>query len=372
VESLSVRNLLEHAGIAVNGYRPWDIHIRDNRWYRRVTREKNLGLGESYMDGWWECERIDEMIFRLLSSGVEDMIRRNWREIIRLFPALVFNPQKKKRARIIADHHYDRGNDLFFSFLDPYKQYSCGYFRKNAELNQAQIDKMEMICRKLQLVAGDHVLDIGCGWGGLAHYMAKHHGCFVTGINISREQLAFGREFCDGLAVDLQEKDYRDIEGRFDKVVSVGMFEHVGYRNHRTFMDVIHRVLKDDGLCLLHTIGNAESCRHCDPWIARYIFPNGLIPSLTQIAKGAEGLFVIEDVHNIGPHYDPTLMAWNRNFQRAWQRLREKYDERFKRMWEYYLLSCAGAFRARGMQVWQILMSKQGSVIVPDSAKREC
>jgi len=361
MESSSVRKLLEYAGIAVNGYRPWDIRVKDDRWFGRVWREKNLGLGESYMDGWWECARIDEMICRLLSGEVEEKIRRNWRDLVGVLPAVFFNLQKKRRARIIAERHYDRDNELFFSFLDPYRQYSCGFYKDTEDLEQAQINKMELICRKLQIRSGDHVLDIGCGWGGVARFLAEQHGCTVTGVNISREQLAFAREFCKGLPVTFADCDYREIQGRFDKIVSVGMFEHVGYRNHRAFMRVVNRSLKEDGLFLLHTIGNDVSYLSCDPWITKYIFPNGLVPSVSQIACSAERLFVIEDLHNIGPHYDKTLMAWNCRFQRSWERLRERYDDRFKRMWEYYLLSCAGVFRARRMQVWQILMTRYGS-----------
>jgi cyclopropane-fatty-acyl-phospholipid synthase len=371
MEHLLMRRMLESAGITINGHSPWDIRIKDERWFGRVWREKNLGLGESYMDGWWACERIDEMIFRLLSGDLEKKVKASWRDLMGALPAVFFNLQKKTRARIIADRHYDLDNRLFFSFLDPYRQYSCGFFKDTAELEQAQKNKMELICRKLQLAAGDRVLDIGCGWGGLARFMAERYGCTVTGVNISHEQLAFARDFCQGLPVTLLDCDYREIKGEFDKIVSVGMFEHVGYKNHRTFMQVVHRCLSDAGLFLLHTIGNDVSTLRCDPWISKYIFPNGLVPCLTQITRSSEGLFVIEDVHNIGSHYDPTLISWNRNFQNSWERLREGYDNRFKRMWEYYLLSCAGAFRARGMQVWQILMTRCGSGAIPGTAARE-
>ena len=218
-----------------------------------------------------------------------------------------------------------------------------------------------MICRKLNLNASDRVLDIGCGWGGLAKYAAERFGCRVTGVNISREQLRSAREFCQDLPVRFEDRDYRTIEGCFDKIVSVGMFEHVGRKNYRAFMRTVHRCLRDDGAFLLHTIGGNTSRTGCDPWVTRYIFPNGMLPSTAQIARAAERLFVIEDWHNLGPHYDRTLMAWNANFQEAWPRLQAQYDARFKRMWEYYLLSCAGAFRARNIQIWQIAMTKYGA-----------
>jgi len=356
----AVCELLAQAGIRINGANPWDIRVHDTRWYTRVIRDKNLGLGESYMDGWWDCGQVDEMICRLLKTDLEDRVRGSLRYQLRLLPAVLFNLQSGARVRRIAKHHYDLGNDLFFSFLDPYNQYSCGHFQNTDDLNRAQLDKLDLICRKLNLGPPDHLLDIGCGWGGLAKYAAERAGCTVTGVNISSEQLEYARHFCRGLPVTFLDCDYRAITGRFDKIVSVGMFEHVGQKNYRIFMETIRRSLKEDGIFLLHTIGRNTSITGCDPWITKYIFPNGMLPSIAQIAKAAEGLFVIEDWHNLGPHYDRTLMAWNRNFQAAWPRLREKYDERFKRMWEYYLLSCAGAFRARSNQVWQVVMTPHG------------
>lgn len=354
----TLRSLLKEAGIEINGPDPWDIQVHDRRWYGRVIRDRNLGLGESYMDGWWDCAQIDEMIRRLLRGGLAQQVRGSLRYLARSLPALVFNLQSRARARIIAARHYDLGNDLFFSFLDPYKQYSSGYFENTDDLDQAQQNKLALIAAKLNLAAGERLLDIGCGWGGLARYVAERFGCAVTGVNISREQLRYAGEFCQGLPVNFQDCDYRAIEGCFNKAVSVGMFEHVGRKNYRAFMKTVHRCLADDGIFLLHTIGRNISRAGCDPWITRYIFPNSMLPSTAQIARAAERLFLIEDWHNLGHHYDRTLTAWNANFQNAWHRLKSRYDERFKRMWEYYLLSCAGAFRARFLQVWQIVMTK--------------
>jgi len=204
-------------------------------------------------------------------------------------------------------------------------------------------------------------MDIGFGWGGLAKYMAENYNCTVTGINISQEQISFAKEYCKDLPIRILHCDYRDMRDSFDKIVSVGMFEHVGRKNYTAFMRVAHRCLRDDGIFLLHTIGNNEGQIDSDPWITKYIFPNGMLPGLAQITKAIEGLFVLEDLHNLGPHYDKTLMAWNRNFQEAWSTLKGSYDERFKRMWEYYLLSCAGAFRARSIQLWQLVLTKYGT-----------
>ena len=288
-------------------------------------------------------------------------------------PAILFNLQSLSRSRIVAERHYDLGNDLFQGFLDPYLQYSCAYFKDmhgcpdtqsddevGHDLEQAQRAKMRLICQKLELKPGDRVLDIGCGWGGLARFMAEEYGCRVTGVNISKEQIAFGREFCAGLDVEIHEKDYRLLVDHFDKIVSVGMFEHVGPKNYQGFMRAAARCLKPDGLFLLHTIGSNSTSLNIDPWISTYIFPNGNLPSVAQIASASEKWFVTEDLHNFGPYYDRTLMSWLRNFRRAWPGLSNKYDERFRRMWEYYLQSCAGAFRARDIQLWQFVFSPIG------------
>jgi len=356
-----VGNLLSVCGVKLNGKDPWDIQVRDDRMFSRVLAEKNLGLGESYMAGWWDCARVDELIHRILTARIHERVTGS---IKLLFPAILatlFNRQSRSRSREVAERHYDLDNELFLSFLDPYMQYSCAYWSDAEDLNEAQLKKLDLICRKVSLTKTDSVLDIGAGWGGFAKYAAERFGCMVTGVNISEEQIRFAREFCAGLPVEILFCDYRDIRGEFDKIVSIGMFEHVGRKNYRTFMEVAYRSLRDGGVFLLHTIGNNETSVACDPWITKYIFPNGMLPSIKQISEAAEGLFVVEDLHNLGPHYDKTLMAWHRNFLAAWPRLRDKLGDEFKRMWEYYLLSCAGAFRARDIQLWQIVLTKAGT-----------
>jgi len=352
--------LLAHAGVAVNGPHPWDIHVHDERLYPNVLARKNLGLGEAYTAGWWDCERVDEFFHRILKSGAAERIRGGLRLVCALLPAYALNLQSRSRAGIVARRHYDLGNDLFKAFLDPYLQYSCAYFKDTADLAEAQKRKLRLVCEKLCLRQGERLLDIGCGWGGLARFAAEEYGCRVVGISLSREQVLAAREFCAGLPVDIRLCDYRELDEGFDKIVSVGMFEHVGGRNHAVFMRTIARCLKPGGLFLLHSIGSNVSVRACDPWINKYIFPNGAIPSIAQIARAAEGLLVMEDWHNLGPHYDPTLMSWLDNFRAAWPQLKPRYGEAFGRMWEYYLQSCAGAFRARDIQLWQIVFSTPG------------
>jgi cyclopropane-fatty-acyl-phospholipid synthase len=357
----TVFQLLEIAGVRLNGGNPWDIQVHDKRFFNRLLRDKNLGLGEAYMDGWWTCERIDEFILRVLQAQLYHKVRGSTKFLIPYFNARFFNKQSRNRSIQVAREHYNLDNELFMSFLDPYNQYSCAYFANSDDLDRAQVDKMELISKKLNLQKNDRVLDIGAGWGGFAKFIAERYGCSVVANNISSEQIDYARESFKGLPIEILQVDYRDIHGTFSKVVSVGMFEHVGYKNYRSFMLKVQMCLEDHGVFLLHTIGGNEAQVKCDPWMNKYIFPNGMLPGLSQITKAIEGLFVVEDIHNLGPHYDKTLMAWNANFQKAWPQLKEKYDERFRRMWEYYLLSCAGSFRARDMQLWQIVMTKYWS-----------
>jgi cyclopropane-fatty-acyl-phospholipid synthase len=356
-----LERMLAPAGITINGNGPADIRVRDERLYARLLRYKNLGLGEAYMDGWWECQKPDELICKVLTAGIDRKIIGGLKLLVPLASAIFLNMQSRMRSIDVVERHYNLDNELFMSFLDPYNQYSCAYFDGTESLEEAQVKKMELICRKIGLSKDDHVLDIGCGWGGLARYMAETRGCRVTAVNISDVQIAHARDFCKGLPVEILKCDYRDLRGSYDKVVSVGMFEHVGRKNYKTFMRAVHACLKPDGVFLLHTIGSNESEVKTDPWISKYIFPNGMLPSTAQIGKACEGLFVLEDLHNLGPHYEKTLMAWYGNFQKAWTDLKQKYDERFKRMWDYYLLSCAGGFRARNIQLWQLVLTRYGT-----------
>jgi len=355
-----VARFLEEAGIEIDGPNRWDIQVHNERFYKRVLADQSLGLGESYMEGWWDCPSVDEFICRVLKNRTYTKIKGGWRIYLSLASDRFYNRQSLKRSRKVADQHYSLDNDLYMSFLDPYNQYSCAFFQNGESLSEAQRAKLDLICRKLALEDRHRVLDIGCGWGGWARYAARNYGCSVLGINICDEQIRYARKAAQGLPVRIEHRDYRDLNDRFDRIVSVGMFEHVGWKNYRTFMEIAHRSLEDDGVFLLQTIGKNETQPGEDPWIAKYIFPNSYLPSAAQIARAAEGLFVMEDWHNLGPHYEKTLLCWHENFQEAWPRLSRKYDERFKRMWDYYLLSCAGAFRAREIQLWQVVLSKTG------------
>lgn len=355
-----VEEIISPCGIHINGNNPWDIRIKDDRFYRRAAREGSIGLGESYMDAWWECERLDEFFCKLLPSDPEEKIRKSPKHAIQSLPAVLFNQGRKSRAFQVGERHYDIGNDLYRHMLDRRLVYSCGYWKDASDLDAAQEAKLDLICGKIRLKRGEKVLDIGCGWGGFAKYAAEKYGASVVGITVSKEQVSYAREYCGALPVEIRLQDYRDVNETFDHIVSVGMFEHVGYKNYRTFMEVVHRCLRDDGIFLLHTIGDSLTSAAINPWLCKYIFPNTMIPSMKQISASVEGLFVIEDLHNFGSDYDPTLMAWFHNFDRNWKFLKPAYGDRFYRMWKYYLLSCAGAFRSRYIHVWQIVLSKRG------------
>jgi len=226
-----------------------------------------------------------------------------------------------------------------------------------------------MICRKLLLRPGMTLLDIGCGWGSLVSYAAKNYGVSAVGLTISKEQAALAKQRCAGLSVDIRLQDYRELKEPFDAIASVGMFEHVGYKNYKTFMRLVRRCLKEEGLFLLHTIASNDSTRHNDPWIDKYIFPNSMLPSIKQMGASMERQFIMEDWHNLGVDYERTLMAWHKNFELGWQELKTQYSERFYRMWRYYLLCLAGCFRARYLQVWQVVMSPRGKIGGYDSLR---
>jgi cyclopropane-fatty-acyl-phospholipid synthase len=356
----NVASILAPAGIRVNGADPWDLQVHNDQFYGRVLRQGTLGLGESYMDGWWDCEQIDDFIYKALRADLYKTARLSWKSRLEVLLAKVFNQQAKGKAAHNAQWHYDIGNKLYQLMLDKRMTYSCGYWKDADNLDQAQENKLDLICRKINLQSGQRVLDIGCGWGSFAKFAAERYGAEIVGITVAREQVKLAQDLCRGLPIEIRLQDYRDVREQFDHIVSVGMAEHVGYRNYRTYLRTAARCLKDDGLFLLHTMGMAYSRTSADPFTNKYIFPNCLLPSMRQLGGAMEHLFVLEDLHNFGAHYDYTLMAFFRNFDQNWGQLQADYGDRFYRMWKYYLLSTAGSFRARNNQLWQLVLSKRG------------
>jgi cyclopropane-fatty-acyl-phospholipid synthase len=359
-----IRELFALADIEVGGTRPGDIQVRDPRFYERTLRDASVGFGEAYMDEWWETDALDVTIDKIMRANLKQKIQGSWKLKALTVKAVLLNLQAKSRSAASVEAHYDIGNDLYTRMLDERMVYTCAYWKDATTLQQAQDAKLDLVARKLGLEPGMRVLDLGCGWGGMASWAAEKYGCSVLGVSLSKDQVALGNELWGPkgkkLDVELRLMDYRDVQGTFDRVVSIGMMEHVGPKNHREMMQVIHRTLADDGVALVHTIANNRSLRHGTPFIEKYIFPNAVAPSLAQIGRAMEGLFVPEDLHNIGPDYDPTLMAWWANFDRTYSEIANRYDRRFYLMWKFYLLAAAGASRSRDGQLYQVVMTKTG------------
>jgi len=354
----TVEKLIIPAGIHLNGTAAFDIQVYDERFYNHVLRYGSLGLGESYMNGWWDCLALDHFLYQLLSADIEQQISKSlslqWQRV----KAYLFNMQTRSKSANLAHEHYDLGNDIFEAMLDKHMMYSCAYWAKAKSLDQAQEDKLELICKKLKLSPGMEVLDIGCGWGGFARYASEKYQVKVTGVTISVRQAEIAKQRCQGLAVNILLQDYRELTGNYDRIVSIGMFEHVGYKNYRTYMQLVNSCLKDDGIFLLHCIGGNENNVNTDAWIDKYIFPGGMVPSIKQIAKSIDQLLILQDLHNFGLYYDRTLMEWLNRFRAGWGSLKHHYSQQFYRMWEYYLSLSAASFRAGKNQLWQIILTK--------------
>ena len=363
-----VTNTLARAGISINGDNPWDIQVLRDRFYRRAARGA-LGLGESYIDRDWDVASLDDLFRRIIGAGLRNSQISKLNRTLLALRARIFNLQSRKRATAVVEEHYDLDYRMYEKFLGPYNQYTCCFFDGTEELEQAEINKLEIICEKLEIKAGDHVLDVGCGWGGFAKYAASTRDCQVTGVTLSKEQAEYATEYTSGLPVDIISSDYRDLperfDHRFDKVLICGMIEHVGYKNYSNLMDVVYQLLTDDGLFLLHTIGNSEETTVTNPWIEKHIFRNSMAPSMLQLARSIRGLFVVHDWENYGHYYSKTLSAWQSNFERNWAAIKalksaRPFDEKFRRMWNYYLLSSKAAFDVEDLLLWQIVMSKVG------------
>lgn len=353
------RELLEHTRLRIDGDAPIDIQVHDERFYSRVFAHGSLGLGEAYMDGWWDAADLTGFFTELLDSHIDHELK-TLDVLLAHFKARYINRQRGDRAFDIGKAHYDLGNDLFIAMLGKRLVYSCGYWAEADNVDDAQEAKLDLVCRKLRLQPGQRVLDIGCGWGETLKFAAEHYGVEGVGITVSREQAEYARGLCTGLPVEIRLQDYREIDEPFDAIWSIGMFEHVGSKNYRSYFEAVRRCLADDGLSVLHCIGTNGPGAQTDPWIEKYIFPNSMIPAASEVTAALEDLFVVEDWHNFGADYDRTLMAWLANFDAAWPSLSENYDERFRRMWRYYLSCSAAVFRSRRDQLWQLVLSAQG------------
>jgi cyclopropane-fatty-acyl-phospholipid synthase len=356
----AVQSLLAEVGVTLNGPEPWDPQVHNRDLYSRVLAQGTLGLGEAYMDGWWDCERLDDLFERFVAARLDRGLRPSLKLIGLVLGAHLRNRQSQRRAWEVAEVHYNLDVDVFEATFDARLTGSCGYWLDADNLDAAQDAKLDLVCRKIGLKAGQRVLDIGCGWGAFMGFAAERYGATCVGVTVSEVQAAYGRERYAELPVEFQVKDYRDFSGKVDHIASMGMFEHVGSRNYRTYFECARRAIADDGLFLLHTIWANDAYPTIDPWLDKYIFPNGVLPTVGQVAAAVEGLFVIENVENFGAYYDRTLMAWYAKFQTNRAALSARYGERFCRMWDYYLRCCAGGFRSRGINVGQFVLSPKG------------
>lgn len=356
----TLRHLFDIAGVTINGNKPYDIQVNNPKFYSKVLAEAVLGFGESYMEGWWDCEAVDQLIDKLLRGNLEYTIKGNWKIALHLFRAKYLNLQKVSRAFNVGQQHYDISNKLYSAMLDKRMNYTCAYWKNANNLDEAQEAKLDLVCRKIGLKPGMKILELGCGFGAFAGYAAEKYGVSVTGVTVSKMQVEYGNERYKNLPVELKLMDYRKVEGKYDRVISIGIMEHIGYKNYETYMKVVDRTLIEGGFAFIHTIGRNDTATAVNPWIDKYIFPNGVLPSIKNVAKAMEKYYVIEDMHNFGPDYDKTLMCWYENFENAWDELKSDFDERFRRMWHYYLLSGAGGFRSRQTQLWQFVITRIG------------
>ncbi len=381
-----VVELLASAGVQVNGANPWDLKVNDPAFFRRILRDPDLQIGVTYMDGLWDCAAIDQLTERLTGSRVRAKLMEpavlcqaplavaeaGARKTFRYLRDALTNRQTIARSTKVAKEHYDVGNVLYSHQLGPTMAYTSGVFAPGYTLEDAQNAKHDLLCRKMGLKPGDRVLDIGCGFGGFARYAAKHYGARVVGLTISNEQLKAARALSEGVGdVSFMYSDYRDIPKRFpkdhfDHVVSIEMIEAVGAHNLHAYFDCAQSCLKRGGTFALQAICDKNDVYGSNAWFSEYIFADGCAPSRGQVDTAAADWFGgAEDVHRITDSYDKTLMAWHDNFTRAWPELAGDYGDRFKRMWDFYLLSIAGGFRSERMNVDQVVYRKGG----PDASR---
>lgn len=347
------------------------IHFRNRRVITRLMADPEMAFGETYMDGdWWPGEGGLQAIFHLYFANANNFTHNKVLEWLRTAVRGITELNGKLRSARNVQHHYDIDNELFQKFLDPDMQYSCAYFETpDTTLDEAQQAKLRHIARKLCLSPGQKVLDIGCGWGGMALYLAREYDVEVTGLTLSNDQFKHAQQRAEaqGLSrrVTFKMQDYRDHEGQYDAIVSVGMFEHVGRPQFQVFFDQVTRLLKPQGRSLIHTIGrNAPPPPDSRTWIQKYIFPGGYVPSLSDMTPCIENSGLdMADIEIWRLHYAYTLAAWNERFQAQRQVFADKLGERFCRMWEFYLLGCEAIFRYGDLVVFQVQLAHTNDAV---------
>jgi cyclopropane-fatty-acyl-phospholipid synthase len=348
---------------------PIEMKLKDKSLHYKLYLYPDLYFGEAYTTG--SLHFVKGTLTEFLNLALENIGRTKINKFNEILNSLkgsyrfLTNFNFIKNSKVNVAHHYDVSDDLYFLFLDPLKQYSCGYFKnKTDSLEQAQVNKINHIAKKLDLSPNQKVLDIGCGWGNLAIEIAKQHKCHITGITLSENQYKFASNKVEELnlsnQVEIRLIDYREIKEKYDRIVSVGMFEHVGRKFYNSFFEHISNLLNNKGVALLHTIGSVDAPRDPQPWITKYIFPGGYTPSLSQIARPIEksGL-IISDLEILKIHYAHTLRHWKERFTQNKDKVLDMFDEHFFRMYEFYLTSCEAAFKFGDQVVYQIQLSKE-------------
>jgi len=369
-----IEEMFAKADVRIDGSRPFDIQVRDDRFYRRVLSNPSLGIGESYMDGWWECEDIVEMVARFIRANLHKPSAADLKFVAHFLWIQMSGLGKRSKAFEVGQAHYDLGNDLFEAMLDKRMIYSCAYWKDAVTLEQAQEHKLDLICRKISLKPGMKVLEIGCGWGGWAKFAAEKYRVEVVGLTVSKEQQAYAQKSCAGLPVEFRLQDYRDLPAgeRYDKLVSIEMLEAVGHRYLGEWCRVAARAVKPDGLMALQYITCAdaryEELRRGVDFIQKHIFPGGLILSANRLNDllASAGGFVLHALEDMGQDYARTLRAWREEFNRRAAAVRQLgFDERFLRKWNYYLAYCEAAFALRNISVVQTVHTRPNNLSFP-------
>lgn len=362
-----IKDIFKIAGITLSdkpSNEPLTITVNNKQFYKNMVSNGELGFAESYMDGHWDCSDLSAITYQLLINldKLENALMKQsltvGASLLKQHISRLFQYNTREISKKMIEVHYDIGNDLYEKMLGKTMGYTCAYYYKpNMTLDEAQIAKFELVARKLHLKEGMTVLDMGCGWGQQAKYIADKYKVTILAVSLSKEQINWANENNKSDRVTYKLMDYRDVKGKFDRVYSIGMLEHVGLNNYPVFFNKSYDVLKDDGILLVHFISTNPPKAKLSPFIDKYIFPNAYIPKKKDIIGSfLDNKWSLEDWQNIGVSYNTTLLAWYDNIK-DWKGL-DNYDKRFRRMWEFYLLGCASSFKAENDCLWQIVFTK--------------